>query len=401
MVKVLFIAFFLLFIGNVQGQKETSYVFRGTVVEEDSEIPVSYASVHIKNRTIGTISDSLGRFTLEISNVYFNDTLVVSAVGYKKFKELINNFNPKQELTIELTDSIYILDEVLALCYDNIEAHLWSTSNQKKTMMMLSYATRKIENVANYVNILKEHHGVPKMKSDMYTWKNERIKKFEENKVTFTLATYSCSYCPLKNEYMVVISVKDKHDNNLLDNEQNKEFLRNYFQKLLDMSFDQGVDFSQIEIRNDLAFLKGEEITYTGKCISYYKKGQKGKTGEYLDGKATGIWIWWFENGQKGKEVNYIEGEMTGTCQWWFPNGQLKRVSEFLNGKKVGMSAMYYENGTKKFEGEYNDDEMHGTCTWWYDNGQKQKESVYENGIFKTKTEWDTKGNVIERVILD
>ncbi|MBI4645104.1 MAG: carboxypeptidase-like regulatory domain-containing protein [Bacteroidia bacterium] len=389
MKRIVLIAVLLLFTVYIFGQKEEVIVLKGTILQHGNNQPVSYASLHIKDRDIGTISDSLGNFIFEFEKKFQKDTLIVSCVGYKKYKERLSNINFRQPVVIELLDSLFILDEITALCYNNIEPHLWSAKTKNKTILMLSFAIRKIETAANFVKIIKEEHRKPKLKDEIYTWKKIDIKKFPVNKVTLTLATYTCSYCPLENEYIVAMSFKDKRDNNLLDNEEYKKFLIGYFQDMLDKSIEQGADFNEIEVRDKLAFLKGAEITYTGRCFSYYDNGQKGKVGEYKDGKEEGKWTWWFENGQIGKEVTYINGMMDGTCKWWFENGQLKRQSDFKDGKKNGLSMMYFPNGNKNFEGNFINDQMHGKCAWWYETGEKKKEALYENGVFKTKTEWD------------
>ncbi|PLX01301.1 MAG: hypothetical protein C0594_13320, partial [Marinilabiliales bacterium] len=302
---------------------------------------------------------------------------------------------------IELSDSLFMLDEVTALCYNCIEAHQWTTKNKNKTVTMLSFATRNVNNAANFVKVIKENHGKPKERSDALVWKKTNIKKFEEKKISISLAMYSCSYCPYENEVLVSIMLKDKHHNNLLNSKEMQDFLVSYFQGLLDVSFEQGVDFNQLVEKNGRMFLEDKEITYTGKCFSYYDNGQKGKVGEYIDGLPVGIWIWWFENGMKGKEVGYDHGEKTGTCKWWYSDGQLKRTSEFLTNKKHGYTAMFYPNGNKKFEGNYSYDKMDGKFTYWYESGEIKKEAIYEKGVFKGKTEWDKKGRIIEKTYLN
>lgn len=380
---------------------QNQLTLKGVIVDSEEEFPISYASVHIKNQTLGTISDSLGRFSFDFGEEFKNDSVIISAIGYKRQIKKISDFNLKQEVTIELSDSLFLIDEVIALCYNNLELHSFGTEGGKKNKLLLSFATRSMDNAANFVKLIKEYHGKPKEKSDVLVWKKTDIKKFDVNKLNLTLATYKCSYCPLENEILVAVGIKDNHGNNLLANPEYAKFLEDYFQELLDISFEQGVDFNQLVENNGRMFLSTSEITYTGRAFSYYDKGQKGKIGEYLDGVPTGLWVWWYENGEKGKEVGYDDGEMAGTCKWWYSDGKLKRSSEFRKGKKEGLTEMYFPNGNKKFEGTYTNDVMHGTCTWWYESGEKKKESIYKNGVFIGKTEWDKKGNVIDKTYLD
>lgn len=397
--KTVILSVFSLIFFPCLGQEETVTI-TGKIVEEESNIAVSYASLHIKSHAIGTISDSLGRYRLEFSKAFINDTIIFSSIGYKRKTEAIKDLL-KGDVTVELEDSLFMLDEVTALCYNCVEVHQWSSENKKKVKLMLSFATQNIDNAANFVKVIKEFHGKPNDRNNVLHWKKIKMKEIDGNKVDLYLATYSCSYCPLENEILVSLNIKGKSGENLLENLEYKEKLVTYFQEMLDLSFEQGADFSQLTEKYGRTFLKDEEVTYTGKAFSYYDKGVKGKIGEFRDGIPVGVWVWWYKDGTKGKEVGYDEGKMTGTCTWWFPNGQIKRQTEYKDDKKDGFTIMYYENGNKKFEGNFKNDSMEGKVTWWYDTGEIQKESLYEGGVFKGKTEWDRKGNIIEKTYLN
>jgi hypothetical protein len=55
----------------------------GIVRDSNTKMALPYANIGIVNKNIGTVSDSIGRFRLEISAGNINDTLKVSYVGYK------------------------------------------------------------------------------------------------------------------------------------------------------------------------------------------------------------------------------------------------------------------------------------------------------------------------------
>jgi hypothetical protein len=55
---------------------------QGTIVDEDTGEPLAYATVGIRNRARGTVSNSLGEFVLNIPPEFWNDTLSISFLGY-------------------------------------------------------------------------------------------------------------------------------------------------------------------------------------------------------------------------------------------------------------------------------------------------------------------------------
>lgn len=55
---------------------------RHTIVSATTREPIAYASVGIINKTLGTVSDSCGNFTLKVTNITPQDTLKISCVGF-------------------------------------------------------------------------------------------------------------------------------------------------------------------------------------------------------------------------------------------------------------------------------------------------------------------------------
>lgn len=76
-------------------------------------LPIENASVYVKNSTIGTISNSDGRFVLLIPRSLENDTLIVSSIGYTSFKIPVGEFDNSTEIFLE--EDIASLDEVVLI----------------------------------------------------------------------------------------------------------------------------------------------------------------------------------------------------------------------------------------------------------------------------------------------
>jgi antitoxin component YwqK of YwqJK toxin-antitoxin module len=104
--------------------------------------------------------------------------------------------------------------------------------------------------------------------------------------------------------------------------------------------------FSDIEMRADTAFIKGDSIPYTGDYTEYYPGWTK-ITGTFKDGVKIGTFRYYdtdgfllsIENYQDGiphgefikyyldkylqSKENYNNGLLDGTCYYWAPSGEL------------------------------------------------------------------------------
>ena len=115
------------------------------------------------------------------------------------------------------------------------------------------------------------------------------------------------------------------------DNEHNftKEVvLVNLFGKPLkkESSFDaklrsEGIDWNELEFREDIAYLKGSDTPYTGKYFAFWNNGNKNK-GNYKDGKKDGVWTHWHKSGRKSMESHYKDG-VGNDVKAWRATGEL------------------------------------------------------------------------------
>lgn len=83
-----------------------------TVISKTTGEPIIYASVGIVNRNLGTVTDSLGNFSLTVPAEYFNDSLRISCVGYTTGTFAVKDFSNIPD-TIKLDDNIIALQEVV------------------------------------------------------------------------------------------------------------------------------------------------------------------------------------------------------------------------------------------------------------------------------------------------
>lgn len=83
-----------------------------TVLSESTGEPIIYASVGVVNRNYGTVTDTLGNFTLTIPAEFVNDSVRISSVGYKAQTFAVKDINSLPD-TIFLSDDFIMLSEVV------------------------------------------------------------------------------------------------------------------------------------------------------------------------------------------------------------------------------------------------------------------------------------------------
>jgi hypothetical protein len=84
----------------------------GAVIDKKSKQPIPYASVSIKTRSIGTVSNSLGEFEFHIPDAFMGDTIYVTHIGYKTLKFSIKWLTENRVKQFALEEDVKVLDEV-------------------------------------------------------------------------------------------------------------------------------------------------------------------------------------------------------------------------------------------------------------------------------------------------
>jgi hypothetical protein len=109
--KQFFLVGALLFSGTTLAQQIT---ISSKVVDKKTKEPLIYASVWIKGKPIGTITNLQGEFDFHVPTAYADEMLVVTMLGYQAYETAVRTFLNKT-LVIELEETIQVLDEVVVV----------------------------------------------------------------------------------------------------------------------------------------------------------------------------------------------------------------------------------------------------------------------------------------------
>ena len=86
---------------------------KNKIVDFGTLLPIESASIYVKNTTIGTVSNSDGKFLLQVPQEFEKDTLIISSIGYKSFKIPVNEFDNATDVYLE--EDVASLDEIVLI----------------------------------------------------------------------------------------------------------------------------------------------------------------------------------------------------------------------------------------------------------------------------------------------
>jgi hypothetical protein len=96
------------FVANAQ-----TLTLSGKITDRTSHEPLPFASISIKGKPVGTISNLQGEFDFHFSNEFRNEILVISMLGYKNYEAPVWSFDFKGTVAIEMDRSTTVLEEVV------------------------------------------------------------------------------------------------------------------------------------------------------------------------------------------------------------------------------------------------------------------------------------------------
>jgi hypothetical protein len=88
------------------------HVLKGQLKNPANGKPVPYASIWIQDSSYGVASNDEGKFELPLTEKLLNDSLNISSLGFKTYKEKIVNLLNKGFVVINLTEIVYQLKEI-------------------------------------------------------------------------------------------------------------------------------------------------------------------------------------------------------------------------------------------------------------------------------------------------
>ena len=86
-----------------------SQVIKGTILDKETKIPISYAAVYFDGTSVASYTDANGSFKLDIKN-NISMPLTISALGY--YSATISDFSPDKDILVYLTPKVFEMKDV-------------------------------------------------------------------------------------------------------------------------------------------------------------------------------------------------------------------------------------------------------------------------------------------------
>jgi hypothetical protein len=113
--KVFIITFFLLSLSILTRSQRPPVAdinIKGKIVQQENNQPLPYVSIGVLNKSLGTLTDTLGNFSFQVGRENLTDTLKISLIGYLSKKITVKDFLESKEKTIGLNIKFTELAEV-------------------------------------------------------------------------------------------------------------------------------------------------------------------------------------------------------------------------------------------------------------------------------------------------
>jgi hypothetical protein len=113
--RIAFLSLFILFQTTLFSRIDSALVLKGTIFDADSLRPISDVHVVNKNKTLGTISNYRGAFTID---AHVGDTIVFSNIAFKYYYHCVTWADTAKYLKVVLETRDFMLDEVSIFTYE-------------------------------------------------------------------------------------------------------------------------------------------------------------------------------------------------------------------------------------------------------------------------------------------
>jgi antitoxin component YwqK of YwqJK toxin-antitoxin module len=141
---------------------------------------------------------------------------------------------------------------------------------------------------------------------------------------------------------------------------------------------DKNNETSQVENRDGILFIKGQDQLFTGKIVDTLAK----KIIEYevIDGKKNGEFKISWLNGSVAMTGRIKENLNEGLWRYYHPNGQIESLGNFSNNLSEGKWMWYFESGKIREIGFFKGGKKNGNWTIYDEKGNIKRKLFFKEG---------------------
>lgn len=125
----------------------------GTIFDKKTNLPLAYVSIGILNKPQGTLTDSTGNFSFQITKKNLVDTLQISFVGYFPKRIAVKDFIESNDKNTKLNVRIAELPEVVVTNRNTNTEILGRQTNGKLTQISIHKKTSADETIGSEIGM--------------------------------------------------------------------------------------------------------------------------------------------------------------------------------------------------------------------------------------------------------
>lgn len=159
----------------------------GKLLSKKDKDPVEFASIHIRDKNIGTLSNEDGNFTIKLPRESANDSVYFSCVGYIPLKLKIGDLLPKGNIIFLDVNSIQLkevmvkpvnLSEILKKTIENIPLNYSHTP-----LTLIAFYRETIKQNSDYVGLSEAILTIYKASYDNHA--TDQVAMYKARKIKF------------------------------------------------------------------------------------------------------------------------------------------------------------------------------------------------------------------------
>lgn len=109
-------------------------VISGTIISKNENQPIPYVKIGVAKKTTGTISDSKGNFSMDVSNLDAQQKIKIEVPGYDVYEESVQNFKKHDQQKIFLTERTKNIKEI-AIRPKKLVDKNWGVKTKTKSVL--------------------------------------------------------------------------------------------------------------------------------------------------------------------------------------------------------------------------------------------------------------------------
>jgi len=178
---------------------------KGIIINEKNK-PIEYVNVGVLNGNIGTVSNSLGEFTLKFTDAMLKDTLRFSCLGFTTKDLHIQDLVTKRNKIVLITHS-FVLDEIVIGSKKRKE---FSKGKERVSTKSEVFFTRPEMKILNLGSQIGRKFNLKNRKSSLLKTFRFYVKDNNFSNCKFRINIYNETLNRNKNSKNIYVEVKDK-----------------------------------------------------------------------------------------------------------------------------------------------------------------------------------------------